>query len=198
MYQKNNKIQGLINLKKTLLLLVLILSFILVGCHQQESSIPVQSEKVEKSVENEKIEVENQKVIKIVQEDPSVDISTKLSEFSIDIDEDGVAEKIVLYTSAERDTEGVMMWDDGQQWLLVVEKDTEYYTLFKGYIQLGQGYCEVYYDVSNTLNIDFIISTSMGIKITTFIYDKEQSVFIEKASYNSVEQNKIFSTIPSY
>jgi len=63
---------------------------------------------------------------------------TLLDSTSVDVDEDGVAERIELYTAAERDRAGRIMWDDGQRWLLLVRDGEATYPLFDGYIQLGR------------------------------------------------------------
>lgn len=46
---------------------------------------------------------------------------------------------IELYTSAQRDDRGEMMWDDGQEWALVARDGNFIYPLFeKKYVQIGE------------------------------------------------------------
>lgn len=188
------------------ILVVLILSFTLVGCQYymvKPIMPPVFPEPPQKTIEKVVEVIENEiseeiEVITAVQDDPSGDMQTKLSEFSIDFDEDGVEEIVALYKATERYTDGEMMWDDGQQWLLVVEDDDVYYPLYKDYVQLGQCSFEVYYDDENNLNINFIMDTGMGTKVSNYSFLKEKSGFVKKVVYDTGAINKVFSSVPLY
>ncbi|GFN22693.1 hypothetical protein TAMC210_10090 [Thermanaeromonas sp. C210] len=43
-----------------------------------------------------------------------------------------------MYTSAQRNPDGLMGWDDGQRWLLLVRKGGKIFPLFNDYVQHGQ------------------------------------------------------------
>lgn len=55
-----------------------------------------------------------------------------------DVDSDGKDESVELYTSAQRGPDGLMGWDDGQRWLLLVRKEGKIFPLFNDYVQRGQ------------------------------------------------------------
>lgn len=67
----------------------------------------------------------------------SLENLTLLDEYAFDFDRDKVDEKISLYTAAQRDDDGEIMWDDGQRWLFVVQDTEKDYILFDGWVQLG-------------------------------------------------------------
>lgn len=129
----------------------------------------------------------------------SVDIGTKLKEFTFNLDEDDQEEKIELYTAAGRHEDGSMLWDDGQNWLLVVIDGDQYYTLYKGYVQLG----ELYFDFAligeeNIPTVTTIISTSCSLHLQEFSFDREQKHFVGKDLYQSTNRNGFYTSIPEY
>ena len=93
----------------TLLFIILCLTIIMNGCHPKENNEI--NEKQEKESES--------KLIPVIMNDPRVNVPwTKIREVKVDLDSDSKEESLGLYTTAERDKKGNLMWDDGQKWLL--------------------------------------------------------------------------------
>ncbi len=128
--------------------------------------------------DKEVLQSENQKKneIQIIQSEEAVitDGLTLLERMYTDVDSDGKDESIELYTSAQMGPDKLMMWDDGQQWLLLVRDDDKIFPLFKDYVQLGQ--LEFFISVlnksktANPADADlerhiYVINTSHGIKM---------------------------------
>lgn len=124
---------------------------------------------------------------------------TKLREFSTDLDLDNTEEIVELYTAAERNEKGDMMWDDGQNWILSVRDGNKSYPLLSQYVQLGA----VYFTVSNNSEghipaITVIVSTDASLSMKGYAYDSERNGFREELLYKSKDDNWIYSSIPGY
>lgn len=124
---------------------------------------------------------------------------TKLDEFTYDIDLDNSDENIELYTAAGRNGDGEMVWDDGQNWLLVVRDGEKAYPVLSEYVQLGS----VYFAISNNgvgeaTNINVIISTGAGHSLRTYTFRKDKGGFLGGTVYKSKDTNFIHSSIPGY
>jgi hypothetical protein len=131
----------------------------------------------------------------------SIDIKnmTKLDGFSCDLDLDNSEEKIELYTAAGRNEKGEMIWDDGQNWLLVVWDEEKAYPLLSEYVQLGS----VYFTISNNgvgeiSNITVIIPTGAEFSLRTYAFNKDRGGFVGETVYNSKDTNFIYTSLPSY
>lgn len=60
--------------------------------------------------------------------------------------------KISLYVHAEKNEDGMFMFDDGQDWLLIMETSLGDYPLFpRKYVQLGGVSCSVFNDADDIL-----------------------------------------------
>ena len=140
------------------------------------------------------------KFITSVTSDPRTSAKmTKLSEYACDIDSDSKEESIELYTAAQRNAKGEMIWDDGQKWLLVVVDENNFYPLYSDYLQLGQLYFSV--DTSGEKNlptIRMIMTTGAGLKLTEYSFDKEKAEFKMTTPYDAGALNVFFSSIPNY
>ncbi|MCX7714568.1 MAG: hypothetical protein N2171_02420 [Clostridia bacterium] len=129
---------------------------------------------------------------------------TQVSTYSCDIDEDGQDEIISLYTSAGKDKKGKILWDDGQNWVLEMHDGNEYYTLFSGYVQLGNLYFEVsdyYKDSGTTPVVTLIESESANFKVINYMYDVKEKHYTQKIVFDSASDasggiNRKFSSIP--
>lgn len=172
-----------------LIVLALLLAFI-TGCQDkvQTNLAPLNGDKAEKLL------------IKAVKSDLVNAMGmTKLEEFSIDLDMDSTEENIELYTAAKRNAKGEMMWDDGQNWLLVVRDGDKSYPLLSGYVQLGQ----VYFTVSRIgpdqgHNIAVIVPTDSSFSVIGYSFDSEKKGFVRQQLYESEDDNWIYSSIPDY
>jgi hypothetical protein len=143
----------------------------------------------------------NFNIIQATQKDPKKDkaeMITKLSDFALDLDDDGLEEKIELYTTAGKSEDGSMIWDDGQNWLLLIEDGDNYYPLFQEYVQLGTVYFNIWYDDKKTPKINVIVSTDAGLNVINYTYDKEQNGYISEKIYDAGNIQFMFSSIPNY
>lgn len=165
-----------------------------------ETKLGYQVAIVEPDKSTSKKQDSSQDIVSPVKEDPRTsEFVTKLKDFSFDYDKDNKEEKIVLYTAAGRNEKGEIMWDDGQNWLLVVVDDGKYYKLFSGYVQLG----DVFFDVStvgekNTSNITVLINTHCGLQVTECFYNKEKDCFEITTPYDVNDKNVYFNSFPGY
>lgn len=115
-------------------------------------------------------------------EDPAQKM-TLIREASLDFDQDQVAETIELYTAAQRDSKGEIMWDDGQKWLLLVRDGQRSYVLFDGYVQLGHlDYC-AYLTTQDTFHLLIKYTDSASLVLTEFTYNPGQSSFSKSEAY---------------
>ena len=124
----------------------------------------------------------------------NVDNLTLLDSYNFDFDEDGTDETIAIYTAAQKDSNGNIAWDDGQNWLLVVQDEDKDYELFNNYVQLGNINFYVY-----TQDDDYYISTlqtgTAGLTMTQYEYDKDNNKFISTVPFNTKgNMNLIYSS----
>lgn len=124
---------------------------------------------------------------------------TLLEQFSHDLNLDGSPETIELYTAAERHESGEIIWDDGQEWLLLVRAGDKAYPLFSKYVQIGM----VYFTVSEASgeevpHITAMVSTGAGLSLRTYTFAKDRDAFQEEIVYTSPDDNFLFNSIPAY
>ncbi len=179
-----------------MLLTFLLLACIFPGCGNKEVKLPDQAE------DNMPDTSQTKQVVTAVTDNPIGNNSwTRLSEANIDLDADNQEEIITLYTAAQRDSQGEIMWDDGQQWLLMIEDETGFYPLISEYIQLGS----IYYYISDT-NLDTntapvvtgITSTSYNFTLTNYSYNEEKKGYEKDTVYDSGPLNTVYMSIPGY
>lgn len=173
------------------ILIILAFSLVfLIGCQdKQQNNILPQPE----------IEADTKLIEAAAGDSIDTDGMTKLREFSFDLDLDNVEEKIELYTAAERNEKGEMMWDDGQNWILVVNDGEKAYPLLSQYVQLGS----VYFTVSNSgegqiPDINVIVDTDSSFRMMSYVFDKENNGYNQELLYESKDNNWSYSSIPGY
>lgn len=113
----------------------------------------------------------------IVSKEEKFDTSnlTLLDAYIVDINNNGEDETIAMYTRAEKNSDGEMNWDDGQDWLVLVQGKDNDYILFNDYVQLGTIQLFVY-----SIEDDFYITTihsgsaNLSIKEYRFNYETEE------------------------
>lgn len=145
------------------------------------------SEKTEEKKEPAENKVENQKKTMIFASDKKISTEnlTLLDSYSTDVNKDGLEDVIEMYTSAMRNSNGEMMWDDGQNWLLIVKEKDHVYVLFEGYVQLGTIKYRVFTEgEQNIFHLLTIRTGSAEMVITDYIYNKEDNGFEQKVIYN--------------
>jgi hypothetical protein len=179
-------------LKRCITVLFIIISIIAIlnGCQTKASNEIADSS--EKNSET--------KIIWETMNDPRLNTSwTKINEFNVDLDMDLKEDYLGLYTTAERDKQGTLMWDDGQNWLLLVQSGDKFYPLYFEYVQLGSVYFTVSkYSEDTTTIVTAIVPTGSNLKLINYKYDKDKQGFVEESIYNSEEDNFIFTSIPDY
>lgn len=167
---------------------------------EKQSALEVQITALEEALaEADKLIEEAEKKITVIDPGPEPQkrlTMTELDVFSHDIDSDGIVEELTLYTSAARDNQGRMMWDDGQQFLLVLEDGENYYSLFDGYVQLGRVFFTVYLGTEDTNpGILTLVSTYDGLGLVNHEFLPEGGVGM-RDSYPTGDMNVIFSSNP--
>lgn len=150
--------------------------------------------RIQEFIEKNKEQEEEKKIIK-ASSGPVDPVSwTLLETYSYDFDKDGADEKLNLYTAALRDEKGVMMWDDGQVFILELNDGAVSYELFNEYVQIGR----VYFAVSDgeSAGITLIVSTYAGIRLEQFSYNADDAVFENEEIYSTGDMNIMYNSIP--
>lgn len=158
-----------------------------------------QSEEQDNVLPQPEIKVDTRLIEPVTSNSLDTEKMTKLREFSTDLDLDNIEEKIELYTAAERNEKGEMMWDDGQNWVLVVHAGDKSYPLFSQYVQLGM----VHFTVSNSgedqiPNITVLVPTGTSFSMMSYVFDEEKNGYSEELLYESKDNNWLYSSIPWY
>jgi len=98
--------------------------------------------------------------------------------------------KIVLYTTAEV-FEGEVMFDDGQEWALVLEtKDGNYTVVERTRIQLGILKFSTFIDYTDeSFHILAVREEGAGVQITDNIFDSANGVFKQEKIYDKTNIN---------
>lgn len=120
---------------------------------------------------------------------------TLLSKTEVDIDDDGELENVEMYTAAQRDEKGNMMWDDGQNWSLVVKDGDNEYHLFNEYVQLGELKYWVYTSGEKSeFHITTVMPTTAGLLMTDYVFDKDSKNFYKTIVFNAENINMLGSS----
>ncbi|MGE5404503.1 MAG: hypothetical protein ACM3PP_06145 [Candidatus Saccharibacteria bacterium] len=109
---------------------------------------------------------------------------TMLRKVQVDADQDGAEESIELFTSAQRDSKGEMMWDDGQKWLLLLRDENKGYVLFDDRIQLGQMQFGAYVETNGSFHVVTIQDNSVNIEYTDYLFNPQRNSFTVEKSAN--------------
>jgi len=100
---------------------------------------------------------------------------TLLDSHSLNIYGDEKEEKVEMYVDAKKDDKGNVMWDDGQDWKLIIEGNEYSFVLFEGHLQLASMDFFIY-----TIDDDFYISTlnsgTANLTLTEYKYNKENGL----------------------
>lgn len=154
--------------KSTIFILMLVLAISLTGCVNENS-------------DNGNNQHEDENTKQIIYSSSPEDISqlTMLETFKYDFDVDGTEEEINLYTSAQKDNNGEIMWDDGQVFKLIIHDTNENFVLFDEYVQLGKVNYYVYLE-KDVFTISIISPRTASLTITDYVYDKDVNGFLEK------------------
>lgn len=155
------------------------------GCSQQSDTEKMPEQSTSTSTSTEKTESKEE----TVSETPlSNELPTVLDSYSLDIDGDGTEEKIELLTSAERGSDGIILWDDGQEWKLTVKKKDSEYVLFHGRIQIGMLNHQIY-ELDERLHIAYTLNATAQLAFVHYEFDPDNNVFVKKDEYVTSEGN---------
>lgn len=173
------------NLIKKLSLFLMIITILAVsfGCSPKQKPIEPNIPNDE-GVKTEDPEEEPNSTIIEATNKVNTDNLSLLDSYEFDIDGNGNYEIISLYTTAEKDENGEVIWDDGQNWKLLVEGIDKDYILFDDYVQLGS--IKFY---SYTSEDDFYITTiqtgTANLKLTEYHFNKQDNNFISKVKFEA-------------
>lgn len=113
---------------------------------------------------------------------------------SINLQDDDTPELISLYVRAEKMDNGEFVFDDGQDWALLVESDEGVYPLFeRDFVQLGTISCTVYRDVES-LHVLVQRLQGAGLEIYDCIYNVEKAAFLRTPVYSAAGINFLGSS----
>lgn len=156
--------------------------FLFNGCSKKnEEKVPVENTSTTSSEVSKPEEA-------IVETRVGEDLKTVLDSYEFDIDGDGTEEKIELMTSAERDSDGLMLWDDGQEWKLTVKKTETEFVLFDGRIQIGMLNHQIF-EVDGKLHIIYTLNATAQLEFVHFEFDADRRAFIKKNEYVNNQGN---------
>ncbi len=129
--------------------------------------------------------------------EPIDDEWTVLGETTVEID--GKSAEVILATSATRESDGYMSWDDSQLWRLIVTSEDNSYSLFDGRL-----YGAAYVDVSMTgekydkPSIRLLNSSAVGLTVTEYVYSDgtfyKENVLLPDGATN----NPTYNSFPEY
>lgn len=109
---------------------------------------------------------------------------TLLDSYFLDIDKNGEDEKISMYTAAGRDSQGEIMWDDGQDWVILVEGKDSDYILFNDYVQIGSMQFFVY-TIEDDVYISTITSSTANLKLKEYKFNRESEEFESSVKFTT-------------
>ena len=127
---------------------------------------------------------------------------TGVTSYVGDTDGDGTDEKVILATSAERNSKGEFLWNDGQNWALYVDdKEEGTYVLYDGFVQAGnfEGAIKAIKEYWGAISV--IVSTGAGFSLKNYTFNKENKTYTEEELYDTKNVteggiNRRFTSIP--
>lgn len=149
----------------------------------------------EEHKEEETEEEVREKFTAIFPSSDKLDISelTLLDRENIDFNGDGKLDTISMFTTAQRDENGEMMWDDGQKWFLLINDEDNEYVLFDDYVQLGTLQFWVFTS-KDEYHIMTLQTGSAVLKLSDYTYDYKKESFVKKDIFNPEFLNVIYSS----
>lgn len=182
------------NLISKLSLFLIIISILVVsfGCSPKQK--PVEPSVPHDIIDNENVEEKPDSIVIEATNKVNTDGLSLLDSYEFDIDGNDNDEIISLYTTAEKDANGEIIWDDGQNWKLLVEGIDKDYILFDDYVQLGS--IKFYaYTSQDSFYITTIQTGTADLKLTEYNFDKQDNNFISKVKFEAVNNvNMLYSS----
>jgi hypothetical protein len=118
---------------------------------------------------------------------------TLLERMYFDVLNDGKDESIELYTSAERCPDGLMGWNTGHRWLLLVRNKDKIFPLFDDWVQYGQiEFCVVAFNKSQIVDPEdvdlethiYVLKNGHSISLFDYYWDKQNHYFKKEIIFN--------------
>jgi hypothetical protein len=107
---------------------------------------------------------------------------------TFDLDGDGEQEQIEMYVNAEQAENGEYIWDDGQNWLLVVKDGDKTYPLFDGWVQIGK--LSFWLLESDEKPMLILLKTGTAeFNLQTFTFNEEESGYLQEIHFNPENVN---------
>jgi len=110
------------------------------------------------------------------------------SEYEVDMDNDGSHETIEVYCQGEIGPDGNYLFDDGQEWALILRKGENIYPLFeRSYIQLGKLEYTAYIDYDDYERLHIMVACKTGANIIYYdcTFDEESGHILRKQVYEA-------------
>ena len=186
-------------MKKTLLITSLLLCATLSGCSGGEMPLESQTPAPVQTAEADK----KTKDMKVISSPKDVGTWEPMGKYTQDVTGDGEDDIITLYTSAQRDARGEMMWDDTQEWVLRVETAEGVYDLYDerihGYVYMSVS--DVYDKDEDKKLISLYIDGNSFREVRDYMYSENK--FTETVAYSTDDLSsegisEIYSSIPQY
>jgi hypothetical protein len=175
---------------RTILLGALMLVFL---CACQQSKIDTSEPEIKENKENKlgSDDLEDDTSLKgltiTAKEIESYPISL-YDQTTFDLDGDGELEQIEMYVNTEKDETGEYMWDDGQNWLLVVKDGDKAYPLFDGWVQIGK--LSFWLIESDAKPMLILLKTgSAEFNLQSFTFNEKENSYIQEIHFNPENVN---------
>ena len=187
-------------MKKKLFTTGLIMSLLLCGCTAEQGK--TDNQQTQEPIQTAEALKETKK-INVTSTPKDVGKWEPLGRYSVDMTGDGEDDTITLYTSAQRDMRGEIMWDDTQEWVLRVETAEGVYDLYNERIH-GNAYMNVadfYNKAEDSKVISLIIAGNSFNEIREYSFNGKE--FEENIAYSTDDTteegiNSFYSSIPAY
>jgi hypothetical protein len=172
---------------RTILLGVLML-MLLTACQQETKNVPELEEQEVKEINSEELENDNKNRV-IIKANQIVSYPISLyDQINFDLDRDGEDEQIEMYVNTGKDEKGEYVWDDGQNWLLVVKDGDKTYPLYDGWVQLGK--LTFWLIESDETPMIILLKTGTAeFTLQTFTFNEKEQGFIQETQFNPENVN---------
>lgn len=137
----------------------------------------------------------SEKPVQWITADENIDISgmelyRQTNSIQFPADDDA---KLSLFVNAEKNDEGDFLFDDGNQWLLLMETSHGVYPLFpRQYVQLGAVSYVSFNDLNGDTPVAHVVVTvaqTAGYRIYDCVFDDEQQAFMLLPVYDMANIN---------
>lgn len=160
--------------------------------------LSVEDPEIKEDTQNDETVDESNKVISFQENIDSfqenIDINNLTEYYLVDVSDftNGEVESVVVYTDAEKDSNGEFMWDDGHVFKVVANSNNGGYILFDERIQLGSLNVNVYMN-GDKLNVSILDYGTAHIRHRVF--EKDGNSFIENIYFNGNENINMIGSI---